>query len=170
MTYDATRAAVTRAAVLATLIKEVQAADKAVRAEVLAGLNPGDRLNGVLPGGQLAGRVRVDPGPRTAYVADEAAFTAWVAQHHPTEVETITVTRVRPAYRDKILATAPDAGFAVDPDTGECPPGVELRQGAPRVVVVTTAADRAAITAAWADGTLSLADLVQPALSAGEAA
>lgn len=157
MSYDPRRAAVTRAAVLATLAKQVRDADVATRADVLALLQPGERLNGQLPDGSLAGRVRVDPGPSVPYVEDEAKLLAHVAEAHPSEVE--TVRRVRPAYVARLLAAVKD--------TGELPPGIGVRDGDPRVVVTVSAPDRAAVAKAWADGTLSVADLVQPALPPG---
>lgn len=162
------RDAVTQAAILRALSVEVGTADKQVRKAVLDALSTGERLNAALPDGTLCGRVRVDDGATYARVDDDAELLAWVALHHPTEVE--TVRRIRPAFLDKLLADAADKDGAFNPTTGEQIPGVAVKKGDPKVVVVLTAADRAAIGRAWADGSLSLADVIRPALPAGSEA
>ena len=68
-----------------------------------------------------------------AYVRDQAAWAAWVADRFPTEAERVTV--VRPAWQNTYLAsvlieTGPDGEYvAIDPPTGERLPGIGVRPG-----------------------------------------
>lgn len=165
------RATVTRLALLAELTKRVKAADAEQRAAALDFLDAGERLVAKLPDGTEVGRVRVDHGSASAYVADDQTLLAWVRAHHPTEVETVPAAqRVRASFVAKLLTDVKDGG-GVDAGTGEPVPGVDVRQGEPKVVVVTTKDERQAIADAWAAGRVSVADLIQPALpAAGEAA
>lgn len=160
MTTDAARDAATRVAILKTLADEVKGAYEAARAECLAGMSTGDRLSGRLPSGELAGRVRVDAGSVVPYVADERELLRHVRATAPTEVETVTVIRVRPAYVGVLLDRLKKAG--------EATPGLDVRVGDPKVVLSVDARDRAAIKEAWADGSLRMADVVRPALPATE--
>ncbi|MFJ5775628.1 hypothetical protein [Streptomyces sp. NPDC093094] len=63
----------------------------------------------------------VDPRP-TVVVADEKAFTAWVAENHPGEVETLV--RVRPSWQRQFLARLTCLEPVADPCTGETIPGL----------------------------------------------
>lgn len=60
-------------------------------------------------------------------VADEKAFTAWVEQRYPTEVETVKV--IRPAWRTHLLATGVTEGEVVCLPDGEVIPGLAVRPG-----------------------------------------
>lgn len=61
-------------------------------------------------------------------VADEAAFTAWVAKRYPDAVETIT--RVREHWQADFLRRVSGSVDVVDdPDTGEVVPGLAIRPG-----------------------------------------
>lgn len=71
-----------------------------------------------LPAGEL-GMVTMTRGRSTPVVADERAFLAWVTEHAPGEV----VTAVRDSYRRHVLDQVKQ--------TGELPPGVEMRDGDP---------------------------------------
>lgn len=68
-----------------------------------------------------------------AYVRDQAAWSAWVADRYPTEAERVTV--VRPAWQSTYLSSVltepgPDGEYvAIDPRTGERLPGVGVRPG-----------------------------------------
>lgn len=59
-------------------------------------------------------------------VVDEAAYTAWVFEHRPDEVETIT--RVRPAYDKHVREGAAKRGAACTAD-GEVIPGLRFTPG-----------------------------------------
>lgn len=69
----------------------------------------------------------------SVHVSDDAAFTAWVAERYPTEVE--TVTRVRGAWltgfltRTRVHGDDPEDMIAADGETGEVVPGVTVRAG-----------------------------------------
>lgn len=67
----------------------------------------------------------------SVYVSDEKAFTAWVAERYPTEVEVIR--RVRAAWQGGFLSQAIVGGLeelvVVDPDTGEVVPGLSVKTG-----------------------------------------
>ncbi|MER5740985.1 MULTISPECIES: hypothetical protein [unclassified Streptomyces] len=72
----------------------------------------------------------VDPAPAVV-VADEEAFTAWVADNHPGEVETLV--RVRPSWQRQFLARLACVDPVADPHTGEAIPGLGvLPASAPR--------------------------------------
>ncbi len=64
----------------------------------------------------------------TAYVADEAAFAAWVQSRYPTEADTRVV--VRQAWQELFLKSAATSGeVVVDTATGEVVPGLKVRPG-----------------------------------------
>ncbi|GGY46577.1 hypothetical protein [Streptomyces omiyaensis] len=63
----------------------------------------------------------VDPRP-VVVVADEESFTAWVADNHPGEVETLV--RVRPGWQRQFLARLSRLDPVADPHTGEAIPGL----------------------------------------------
>lgn len=84
---------VAREALALTMLKDavVDAIDTR-RAEITATWTPGSKQAIVLPNDVnpakpvKVGEVRCDNGAVTARVADDDAWTAWVAQHHPAEV------------------------------------------------------------------------------------
>lgn len=79
------------------------------------------------------GTVALSVSHEAVVVADEDAFTKWVAERYPTEV--VQVLRVRPAWRagflDRAGAYPAAVGelVAVDPETGEIVPGLVVRPG-----------------------------------------
>jgi len=119
----------TRVAVLKVLRDAVESQYQATRREVLDGLRAAraelalKSMRVTLPDGTpIATITLIDPKPAVV-VADEDAFTAWVAENHPGEVETLV--RVRSSWQKQFiaqLAAWPDP--VTDPDTGEVIPGL----------------------------------------------
>lgn len=64
------------------------------------------------------------PDRPTAKVVDEKTFTAWVKANRPDQIREV----VDKPYRDKVLKDATKEGIAVDAETGEVIPGIELRE------------------------------------------
>ncbi|MEU8157993.1 hypothetical protein AB0B94_30440 [Micromonospora sp. NPDC048986] len=62
-------------------------------------------------------------------IVDEAAFLAWVAERYPTEVETVVITRARPAWQSSFLTGVASRGEPACDDQGETVPGLEWRPG-----------------------------------------
>lgn len=60
-------------------------------------------------------------------ISDEAAYVAWVARRHPTEVETIT--RVRAAFDEQFRRQLARRGEPLCDDEGTIIPGLTFRQG-----------------------------------------
>lgn len=137
--------------VLGDLIKSARTAADATADEVL---EPGDRIVATFPGGAKVATVSMTEGSVRSRVTDADKLAAWVAEKHPTEVE--TVTRVRSGYLKALQDRAKRDGAAVDPDTGEVIPGLEVYAGDPHPSV-RLAPDAVAIVAdAWRTGTLPL--------------
>jgi hypothetical protein len=163
------------AAVLRALKDLIGTADQEVRSELLSGLmGPGDRIVPRLPDGgpQVRGAtVAVREGAVSARVTDEQALLAWVRDCYPTEVETVpAVERVRPAFREKLLAAAREEGEPIYVD-GEMVDGLTVAVGQPTVVVSVSAEAAAEIGAHLRSGQLPLAALLdQPALPGPEVA
>ena len=87
----------------------------------------------VLIGGRQAGWVSM-PKPRTTTsVADEKELTAFVEKRFPGEVETVSTTRIRPAFVTALKAAFEDDGGWVDEATGEVVeiPGLKSTIGDP---------------------------------------
>lgn len=76
--------------------------------------------------GASLGSVTLCGDGKTAKVANETAFTAWVKKAYPTEI----VETVRPAFAKKLLDGATAAGMPVDAE-GTVMPGVEMVDGEP---------------------------------------
>jgi hypothetical protein len=159
-----------RAAVLKALLDAVTAEYKAVNARVSARLLEEKQRTGTkqiaaeIDGTPVASIAWITP-EATPSVADPAAFAAWVAKHHPHQVEREFVTTVRPAFAKAILAEVEAAGRPqwCDKETGELHdvPGIKFigkaaharlsfRKSGGREV------GREQIAAAWRAGHLSL--------------
>ncbi|HEX5568490.1 MAG TPA: hypothetical protein VFY14_16460 [Streptomyces sp.] len=120
----------TRVAVLRVLRDVVEAQYQATRREVLDGLRAAraefalKSMRVTLPDGTpIATITLIDPKPAVV-VADEKAFTTWVVENHPGEVETLV--RVRSSWQKQFiaqLAARPEP--VTDPHTGEVIPGLE---------------------------------------------
>ena len=63
------------------------------------------------------------PDRPNAKVVDDKAFTAWVKANRPDQIREV----VDKPYKDAILKAATQEGVAVDAETGEVIPGIELR-------------------------------------------
>ncbi|HET6633477.1 MAG TPA: hypothetical protein VFH77_00465 [Streptomyces sp.] len=161
-----------REAELKTFADAVAAELKAVKAEMQTALEESgaSQVPAVLDDGTKVATVSLSTPKPTASVVDEDAFTAWVEEHSPDNVQ--TVTQVRPAYRSALLAdmTKARATEWVDTESGEVHevPGVEIRTGRVTSHSVRLAKDGAeAIVAQWRD---RLAVLDLPQITAGRAA
>ncbi len=115
-------------------------------------------------------------GP-TAVIGDDAAFTEWVRENHPDEIETVTYERVRPAFRDvmgKRLKVYPAAEgrepMVVDGKTGEVAPWARLQPPPPPQVSMVGGTDAAAQEAKLAAARVFLdaIDAGRPVLEAGD--
>jgi len=78
-----------------------------------------------LPGLKVVGSTTND----AAYVADEQTFLAWVQDRYPSEVETVTLTRVRPVWQKAFLADVAKRGDPPCDLDGEAVPGVRWIPG-----------------------------------------
>lgn len=70
------------------------------------------------------GKIVHHRGAEKARLVDETAFTAWVKKTHPDMIREV----VDEPYRKKVLKDAEAEGVAVDGNTGEVIPGIELRE------------------------------------------
>lgn len=77
--------------------------------------------------GTKLGTVSVSDGKKTAKVSDESALLAWVKANRPDQLRYV----VEPAYIDALKKLAVEHGSAVDKDTGEVIPGIEVTEGDP---------------------------------------
>lgn len=120
---------------VATKVLAAKVADhaNALKAEMSAALDPGDRKVAALDDGTKVGTVTYTNGRASVTVTDDVALTAWVQANYPDEVT--TVVAVRPAFRAALLDAAKAAGAAVDVRTGEPLPGVSVRDGEPFLTV-----------------------------------
>ena len=105
-------------------------------------------------------------GGKTAAVTNDAAFLAWMTEHHPDEI----VRVVRENAKRKILDGCKAAGAPVDPETGEFIPGVTVSESRPYVSIRLKPGGKDAVVTAWQAGELSAIELVAPpAIEAGAA-
>lgn len=77
-----------------------------------------------LPGFTVSTSLSLD----SAVIVDEAEFKGYVTSAFPTEVETVTITRVRPAWQATFLKALAARGDACDAD-GRVVAGVQIRPG-----------------------------------------
>lgn len=160
-------ALVAAAKVMGDAVKE---RETAVRDRVLTNLLALNAEHGVksievkIPGaGKVATLTLTEPSDK-AIVADDKAFTAWIEENYPTEVE--YVVQVRPAFAKTFLekmVTIPDDGTEVllaDTETGEVQtvPGLIVRRaGAPTSMSLRFESTGRAAVAQALDGTLAKA-------------
>lgn len=130
-----------RALALRLLNDRLKQADTTNRAAIAAEYRVKDRAAVWLPlNGQdvEVGHVRRDAGTVVAEVTSMTELIDWCEANAPTEVEEYApapVTRVRPAFLTALLANAKSNGAAVAED-GEVIPGIDVRTGDPRTVVM----------------------------------
>lgn len=141
-----------RLAVLRVVADMVKDSRTAAATAARGTLDTGERLSARLPGGERIASVTISKGRAEPKVTDEDAFTAWVADTYPTEVEQITV--VRESFRRRLLDHAKQAGAPVTA-TGEAIPGVEIVQGDPYPSVRLAEGARAIVGRAWRAGELA---------------
>jgi hypothetical protein len=162
----------TRVAVLRVLRDTVDAAYEAERRTVLNGLRAAraefalKSIRVTLPDQTPVATITlIDPQPAVV-VADEDAFTAWVAANHPHEVETLV--RVRPGWQRKFLTHLSALDPIADPHTGEVIPGLKvLSASVPRSFSLRPLpGGPEEITRAWRSGQVDLRRLL--ALDGGE--
>jgi hypothetical protein len=158
---------ITTVAVLKALRDTIEVEYQAARHRVLDGLRAARTELGLkstrvtLPDGTPVGTVTlVDPAPAVV-VDDDEAFTQWVAENYPTEVE--MRPQVRPSWRRDFLARLDAApGPVADPRTGELVPGLksvaaaEPRSFALRMVPGGTEE----VARAWRRGELDLREVL----------
>lgn len=143
--------------VLKVLADQVKEAIERVQAEAKDALKVGARWPAQLPDGTKIGGVTYAEGSKgKAYVANEHAFTSWVRDNFPTEIE--TVTRVRPAYQSRVLDEVTAQGGRIDAATGEISdvPGVDIAADGTAFITHNKARGAAELVAqAWRAGVLS---------------
>lgn len=160
----------TRTAVLTALRDAIDEEVRRLRSDTLTGLLDAREALGVksldvtLPDGtKVAAVTLTEPSTRMA-VESEAAFTAFVTQHYPDEIQ--TVTRVRDGFRKAFLDRLVDAGDndAADPDTGQVVPGITCYPpGKPRQFSMRFAkTGRQDVIDAWQAGALAELDTPAP--------
>lgn len=148
-----------KVAVLSVLADKVKAALMDAREEQAAAMKDvgADGVNVELPDGSRVAKITLVAGRSSARVADEEELMAWVGANHPGEIE--TVTRVRPAFVNQLLADTCAAGSPVDVDTGELIPGIGVTKGEP--YISTSQKKPKLIEAAWRDGQINPLDYVE---------
>jgi hypothetical protein len=155
----------------------------AVKARVDVGLAEANKSTGVqklgaeLPDGtEVATVTLVSPAP-AATVTDEAAFLAWVRQHHPDQVHARVVVEVREAFAKALLKEMTAAGVAqwCDTETGEVHtvPGVTMvgRRSYQRLLFKKTGGrevGKEAVVAAWREARAAVPGLAPLTLPAAE--
>lgn len=116
----------------------------------------GERKAAVVDGVVL-GHVTKAKGARRAKVVNESALLAWVAANHPTEVETIT--RVNPAFVDKLLTQAKTRGAMLDDDGVVIDGLIEVFDSAPTLQRKLTPEADSAIAGLLARGAVGVSGL-----------
>lgn len=129
--------------------------DLSTRAAAILGRST---LYPALPDGTELACFTVPAGTTTVTVTDEAKLIAWMREHYPTEVETVTV--VRPAFLEKLRQSCRDACAPVAPDGETDVPGITVTPasgpGTPRVKPTDEGRERArSAVAAVLDRTLA---------------
>lgn len=150
-----------------------------------------------LPSGAPVAKISIKAGQDTV-TYDEDALLAWVAANKPEEVEQsvspaalsrpdvvayvrklhpdLVGKKIRPAYRAKLLAEIDDDGQLANETTGEVIQVRTVVKGEPTGAFALTFETakkgkpngRDQIAAAWQSEELSIADLIRPAIEAGE--
>lgn len=157
--------AMTAEAAAKTLLDEIKPWYDALRKAVQAGMDEQQRATGstrfdaMVPGPdgepKKVATVSLSAGEAAATVTDAEAFEAWVRERYPSEVSVRIVREIRPAWRTDLLARATAACAAVDTETGEAIPGVEMRAARSRTHAVRFAkGGRDDVAAAWRAGLL----------------
>lgn len=152
-----------RAVILDELAERVDRALTEARTEVRDAMDAGDRLNITSSAGVVLGSVTMANGRVTARVVDVRAFTAWVQQHCPDEVQ----TTVREAFRLAVLQASRKAGEPCAPDGTLDVPGVVVAIGDPVPQIRRSDEAAAEIDRMFTAGEIDLRALIRE-LPAGE--
>lgn len=191
------REAALRVAVLGALLDEVKKTYSAARknaerefADIRKNGFPQQKV--MLPDGAEIGLISIKGGTPSVDV-DEDALTAWVAEHHPADVETYVApeawgsedlvafvaehfpnlvrTRIRETRREALVKQmAENAGAVIDKDSGEFAIAGKVSQGDPTGAFTYRPAKDASsrIVAEWQAGRLGEIDLGPLALPPAE--
>jgi hypothetical protein len=143
-----------QALLLAALAKVVGQARDRVKQQLEQQMTIGDLKRPTISGVK-AGSVTYSVGKTQVTIADGTAFTAWVEQNYVTELELIT--RVRPAFQDKVLEWSKVAGQPMGPGGELDVPGVVFRQSDPTLIVRPSTENAAELWAAARDQAIALA-------------
>jgi hypothetical protein len=145
-----------RYALLKVLVAELAAAKSVADCEIRDTWRPKDRLSAALPDGTVVAAVTLTSGRVTAAVADVDRYEAWVRVNHPEAIETVPATeRINPDFTARLTSAARKIGVAVDAETGEVVPGIEVTTGDPYPMVKLTEDARDEVAKAWRDGSLT---------------
>lgn len=156
------------------------------------------QLEVALPSGEAVGSISIKAGKDTTRV-DDAALMEWVRKNAPDEIEPVVsnsalarpdvvayvrrfhpdlvADKVRPSYRAKLLGQLNADGKLVDEETGEVTKIAEVVRGAPTGEFMLTfdpakggrPNGRDRVAQAWADGEISLPEVLLPQIEAGGA-
>ncbi|MFD0853368.1 hypothetical protein ACFQ07_14095, partial [Actinomadura adrarensis] len=119
--------------VLTDRLKDVKAA---AGCEVTDTWRPKDRATVVLPGSDAEiGTVTLSSGSTKARLSDEDAYRTWVEANYPEQIETVTTTRIKPEFTNRLLTFVQRSGKVRDPGTGQEVPGVVVETGDPHPMV-----------------------------------
>lgn len=120
------REAVGRALVAKCIADHIKHYIDETKDEVVVDMKPGDRVT--YAHNDIAyGSITMTNGRRGAHLVDPDAFLAWVERAYPDRI----IRQVDPAFLGRILNVATRLGVAVDTETGEVIPGIEITQGEP---------------------------------------
>jgi hypothetical protein len=145
-----------RYALLKVLVGELATAKSAADCEIRDTWRPKDRLSAALPDGAVVAAVTLTSGRTTASVADIGAYEEWVRATHPEQIETVpATTRINPDFTARLTSAARKVGVAVDAETGEVVPGIEVTTGDPYPMVKLADDARDEVAKAWRDGSLT---------------
>lgn len=160
-------------AVLRIVKRRLDTADGTTADTIIDAWQEGDRTAAILPGGARIGAITLAKGRSSAAVTDRATFQEWVFQTHPEEIETVTVTRVRPAFESAMISAAKAHGEPVDSTTGETitvESGISMRLGDPYPVLRLEPDAAELVAAAWQAGELAelVGAMLAPAIESGD--
>lgn len=155
------------------------------------------QLEVALPSGDVVGKISIKAGQESVSI-DEDALLAWVEANKPEEIEhsvspsaltrpdvvayvrklhpDLVGKKIRPAYRTKVLAELDEDGQLANETTGELVQIRKVTRGKPTGAFALTfetakkgkPGGRDQIANAWQTGEMSIADLIHPAIEAGE--
>jgi hypothetical protein len=122
----------------AALGAQAKAVEKAAKAELLelCGKTGATTLKVKDDDGTALATISMSEGRKSADVTNETALLAWVRKNRPDHIR----ETVADGYVKSLLKLALENGAAVDEDTGEVIPGIDVSQGDPYISATTSAA------------------------------